>query len=90
MQKNYLEMGFSAAEGLFPFGSRGVFTNKEGFLFQKRPDGTFSPMKPYIGNRGGIGRRGAYFYFNCDNQKYKVYQEEIQEMGLNAPAHKVR
>ena len=90
MIKTFLEMGFSASEGLFPFGSRGIFTNREGFLHSKRPDGRFVPLKPHLGNKGGIGKRGAYFYFQCDNEKYKVFQEEIEEFGINAPAHKVK
>lgn len=90
MMQTYLEMAFSATDGIFPFGSRGVFTNREGFLHTKRPDGTFIPLKPHLGNKGGIGKRGAYFYFQCDGEKYKVYQEEIQEHGLNAPLHKLK
>lgn len=89
MIKSFLEMGFSV-EGAFPFGSRGVFTNREGFLFTQRKDGSLKPLKPYLGNRSGLGNRGAYFYFDCDGVKYKVYQEEIQEHGLNAPLHKVK
>lgn len=86
----YQEMGFSAAEGIFPFGSRGVFTTPDGFLCTKRPDGKFRPLKPHVGNGRAIGRRGAYFYFKCDGDTYKVYQDEIQEHGLNATAHKMK
>lgn len=89
MIKTFLEMGFSV-QGLHPQKSKGVFTNREGFLFVKRADDSFRAMKPYLGNRGGIGNRGAYFYFLADGKKYKVFQEEIQEHGLDAPAHEVR
>jgi hypothetical protein len=89
MMQTYLEMAFSVADGIFPFGSRGIFTDREGFLYSKRPNGKFIPLKPNLGNRAGIGKRGAYFYFQCDGEKYKVYQEEIQEHGLKAPLHKI-
>lgn len=87
MQKTYLEMGFSA-QGLHPGNSEGIYTNREGFLFTKK-HGTFRPLKPELGNMRHLGNRGAYFYFQADGQKYKVFQEEIQEYGLNAEAHKL-
>lgn len=89
MIKSFLEMGFSV-QGLHPKNCEGIYTNKEGFLFIKRGVDSFWPIKPNLGNRGGIGNRGAYFYFQCEGKKYKVFQEEIEEHGLNAPAHIVR
>jgi len=88
MYKVFLEMGFSAADGLHPKNSDGLYTNREGFLHNKK-HGKYIPLKPHLGNGRHLGNRGAYFYFQVNGVKYKVYQDEIQELGLSAPAHKV-
>lgn len=85
MLKSFLEMGFSV-QGIHPKGCDGVYTNREGFLFKKIGD-TFKPMRPEIGNRYAIGSRGAYFYFQANGKTYKVFQDEIEEFGLDAKAH---
>lgn len=84
MQKNYLEMAFSAADGIHPKG-QGIYTNKEGFLFRySDKTGKFSPIKPHLGNAHAIGNRGAYFYFMANGKQYRVNQEDVWENGLNA------
>lgn len=87
MIKTFSEMGFSV-NGLHPSNSEGIYTNHGGFLHTKK-HGRYIPLKPELGNSRHLGTRGAYFYFQADGQKYKVFQKEIQEFGLDAPAHQV-
>lgn len=87
MIKTFLEMGFSV-QGLHQKTCDGIYTNREGWLYRKNGD-KYTPLKPNIGNSRHIGNRGSYFYFQVDGQSYKVFQEEIQENGLSAKAHKV-
>ena len=88
MMASFLEMGFSV-EGLHPKGTDGIFTNREGFLHRKK-SGKYIPLKPHLGNGKVMSNRGAYFYFDCNGKTYKVFQEEIEEFGLNAKAHEVK
>lgn len=84
MRKAFLEMGFSAADGIHPKGY-GIYTNQEGFLFRySNATGEYKPLKPHLGNSRVIGNRGAYFYFMANGKQYRVNQEDIQEHGLDA------
>ncbi len=83
MMSSFIEMAFSV-EGLHPKGYS-IYTNREGFLFRRScKTGDFSPIYPRVGNRAAIGNRGAYFYFDVDKETYRVFQDDIDEHGLNA------
>lgn len=84
MRKNFLEMAFSAVDGICPKGY-GIYTNPEGFLFRKsNATGEFKPIKPHLGNIASIGYHPAYFYFMANGKQYRVNQSDIYEHGLNA------